>query len=98
MSYLKMQGTVLNVLETPKGVNRDGEEYGGYHQVQLLCDEPLKNGEIRKQMFTFRCDEPETFKGRLGKPVSVPVGVFVKAGSMHFYMARQLVARKPSEV
>jgi len=88
MTMLTLHGQVVNVLETPKGTKRDGSEYGGYHQVQMICEEPLRNGERRMQLFTLATDVPEAFKRVLGRHVSVPVGVFARAGTLHFYLQK----------
>ena len=71
MSMLLMTGQVLNVLQTPEGTNREGTKYGGYHQVQLLCEEVLQNGEKRNSLFTLTCEEPDKFKKLTGQNVAV---------------------------
>lgn len=89
MSMLTLAGQVMNVLETPKGVNKKtGEEYGGYHQVQLLCREELQNGETRMQLQTLSTDHPEAFKPLQGKVVRVPVGAFARGGTLHFFIPK----------
>lgn len=85
---LQLQGKVANILVTPEGKNREGQEYGGIHQVQLLCEEVLRNGEKRLALFTLRCDHPEAFKPFAGQEVRVPVGVFVKGNALTFYMQK----------
>lgn len=88
MSMLLMTGQVANVLETPKGTNREGQEYGGYHQVQLLCEQSLSNGETRMEIFTLRTDNPEEFRKHTGKQISVPVGCFARGNNLNFYMEK----------
>lgn len=88
MSMLTLNGQVMNVLEMPAGTKKDGTEYGGYHQVQLLCEEPLKNGEKRMNLFTLSCDDPEPFRKAIGRPVSVPVGVYARGGAISFYLQK----------
>jgi len=89
MTMLQMTGQVLNVLEAPKGVSKKtGEEYGGYHQVQLLCEEELQNGETRMQLQTLTTDHPEAFQQYQGKPVRVPVGAFARGGSLYFFIPK----------
>jgi len=88
MTMLTLQGTIANVLLTPAGTSKDGSEYGGYHQVQLMCEEDLKNGEKRLALFTLRTDQPAEFQELLGSTVRVPVGVFARAGTLNFYMQR----------
>ena len=88
MSMLSLTGEVMNVLLTPKGTNREGKEYGGYHQVQLLCEEPLTNGETRMSLFTLATDAPQAFAALRSRRVRVPVGVFARSNALHFYLQR----------
>lgn len=89
MSMLMMTGQVANVLEAPKGVSKKtGEQYGGYHQVQLLCQEELQNGETRMQLHTLSTDHPEAFRAVKGRSVRVPVGAFARGGSLHFFIPK----------
>ena len=88
MSMLMMTGEVFNVLQTPVGTNREGQQYGGDHQVQLMGDTPLTNGEIRKELVTLRTDHPEAFKKLVGKTVAVPIGAFVRSGGIVYYLQR----------
>lgn len=88
MSMLKMTGQVMNVLEVPRGTKRDGTEYGGYHQVQLMCQEPLKNGESRFNLFTLSTDDPQGFRKAQGQTVTVPVGAFARGGQMFFFLQK----------
>lgn len=83
---LLLSGTVANVLETPVGTRKDGTEYGGFHQVQMLCEEPLTNGGTRLGLFTLRCDDVELFEKLKGRRVRVPVGAFARAGAIHYYL------------
>jgi len=93
MSMLLMTGKVLNVLLTPEGVNREGEKYGGRHQVQLLCEESLQNGEKRNSLFTLTCEEPDQFKKLSGQNIAVPVGCFARGGVLSFYMEKGGIPR-----
>ena len=36
---------MINVFETPKGVTRDGKEYGGESKIQVMYENTLANGE-----------------------------------------------------
>jgi hypothetical protein len=89
MSYLSLVGQVAGIYESPKGVNREtGEEYGGSHYVQMLCDEQMRNGEHKLSLFTLRTDSPHLFEPHRGGSVSVPVGVYVRNGAVAFYLAK----------
>jgi hypothetical protein len=78
-----MHGQVANVLVTPEGTTRDGKDYGGKHQIQLLCEEVLRNGEKRLQLFTLNTNRPDDYKA--GTVADVPVGVFVTPKGVQFY-------------
>lgn len=83
MSYLRLCGKVANHLVTPEGKTREGNDYGGKHQVQLLCEETLRNGETRLQLFTLNTNRPEAYA--VGTEAQVPVGVFVTPKGVQFY-------------
>ena len=85
---LLLIGTILNVLEVPKGTKKDGTAYGGYHQVQLMCEETLNNGEKRMDLMTMSTDHPEPFAEKKGSSVMVAVGVFARGGTLNFYMQK----------
>jgi hypothetical protein len=88
MSMLMMTGEVFNVLQTPVGTNKEGQQYGGDHQVQIMGDNPLTNGEVRKELVTLRTDHPEAFKKLVGKTVAVPIGAFVRNSSIIYYLQK----------
>lgn len=87
MSMLTMEGIVVHTFEAPKGVTKDGDEYGGNDKVQLLCEQHLKNGETRNELFTLTCQRSD-FEPLKGKPVRVPVGAMVNRGSVMFYIPK----------
>ena len=49
---LVLEGILINVFETPKGVTKDGKEYGGESKIQVLYENTLANGEKRTEMET----------------------------------------------
>jgi hypothetical protein len=86
MSMLTLNGTVANIYEAPKGVNKEtGEAYGGQHRIQVMCENTLKNGEKRIELVDLTVDDVTTYREAIGKPVSVPVGVYVASGKPAFY-------------
>lgn len=83
---LSLTGTVVNVYESPKGVSKDtGEVYGGQSRIQLMCENVLKNGQKRMDLIDLSVGDVLPYRDALGKPVSVPVGVYVNAGKPAFY-------------
>jgi len=91
---LFLQAQVLNVFQTPEGVNRQtGEEYGGQHRVQLIYQDTLRNGETRMQPVDLTTDHPQAYEA--GATVSVPVRVFSPPqGGVRFAEAGPPQARK----
>ena len=86
MSMLTLNGTVANIYEAPKGVNKDtGEAYGGQHRIQVMCENTLKNGEKRIELVDLTIEDIQPYREAIGKPVRVPVGVYVNAGKPAFY-------------
>jgi hypothetical protein len=87
MSFLTMRGQAVQVYESPKGKNREtGEEYGGTHHVQLLCEDTLKNGEVKMALFTLRTDQPALFRPSIGKVLNVPCSAYVRGNEVAFYL------------
>ena len=50
--YVGFRGHLINVFETPKGVTKDGKEYGGESKIQVMYENTLANGEKRTDMET----------------------------------------------
>ena len=42
---LVLEGILINVFETPKGVTKDGKEYSGESKIQVMYENTLANGE-----------------------------------------------------
>ena len=45
-----LSGTLINIFETPKGKDKDGQEYGGDFKLQILHENTLRNGEKRADL------------------------------------------------
>ena len=83
MSMLTLNGTIMNTYTTPKGKNREGEEYGGQEKIQIMCENTMKNGESRNELIDLTV--PDAAKYGKGESVNIPVGVFVLKGEAKFY-------------
>lgn len=83
---LELTGLIRNVLVTPEGVTREGEKYGGRHQVQVEVVERLRNGHDRIQVLTLGCDEIAPYSALQGQQARIPVGVFARGGNLQFYI------------
>lgn len=93
MSYLTMKGTLVNVLETPKGIaKKTGEAFGGRDQIQLLCKEDLKNGETRMVLQTLTLPEgtaAKPYEALRGKEVKLAVTPYVMGGKLIYGLGVQ---------
>lgn len=85
-----LNGTVIHIFETPKGVNKKtGEEYDSQDKVQILGDVPLLNGQTRKDMITITTHDIESLKSMVGKAVRLPVGMFAQGkGLITYFMPK----------
>ena len=87
---LTLNGTVANIYESPKGVNKTtGEAFGGQHRIQIMCENTLQNGEKRIELVDLTIDDVQPYREAIGKPVSVPVGVYINAGKPAFYALKK---------
>ena len=85
MAMLTLNGVVQNVLDVPARTDKKtGEVFPAKTQVQIMAENTLQNGQKRLELVTLTTDHPEAFRKLLGRPVSVPVGVFA-AGAVTFY-------------
>lgn len=83
---LTLHGQIVNVFETPRGVNREtGEEYGGQWKVQILAENLLRNGQTRTELVDLTVEDPAPFQRLQGKRVRVPVGAFVSGNAIRYF-------------
>lgn len=91
MTMLSLTGKVANVYVSPVGKKKDtGEAYGGDSRLQLICDVVLRNGETRVEVQDLLCHNPEKFRKEKGKEVTVPVGFYISAGQVRFYLIEEV--------
>ena len=77
MAMLTLNGIVQNVLDVPARTDKKtGEIYPAKHQIQILAENDLPNGQKRLDLVTLTTEHPEAFRKLVGRSVSVPVGVF----------------------
>ena len=89
MSMLTLNGTVVNVFQAPKGVNKKtGEEFGGQDRVQVMAENILQNGEKRVDLVNLTVENPQPYVTLTGKRVRVPVGVFCSGNAIHYFVPK----------
>ncbi|WP_309568453.1 hypothetical protein [Achromobacter aegrifaciens] len=76
---LLMTGQLLNVFENPKGISKDGKEFGGQSKIQVLGEVLLQNGEVKRELVDLTCHDIGCFSPHLGASISFPVGVMSAA-------------------
>lgn len=89
---LTLHGTLINVYEAPKGVSKEGKEYGGQSRIQIMAENVLQNGEKKVELVDLTVEDTKPFIGSLQKLVRVPVGVFVSAGKICYYVLKSVGA------
>lgn len=82
-----LKGQLLNVFETPKGVTKEGEEYGGDSRIQVLHENTLKNGSKRADLVELTVDDVSPYLGKVGSDISVPVSISVWQGKLSVKVA-----------
>lgn len=86
MSMLTLNGTILNVFDTPASTDKKtGEIRPASTRIQIQAENTLENGQKRFDMVTLKIADGEAYKKLTGKPVRVPVGAFVANGSIMYY-------------
>ena len=81
---LTLNGRIMNVYQSPKGVNKDtGEEYGGTDRIQLICETRLKNGSDKMELIDLNVNDAKTYK--VNDDVNIPVGVYVVGNQPKYY-------------
>lgn len=83
-----LNGQVLHVFVSPKGTNKQGEEYGGQDKVQILGDLPLPDGQTRKEMITLTTDQGPALEKAIGRSVTAPVAFWAKGGTIGQYIPK----------
>lgn len=90
MSMLTLNGTVLNVFDTPASTDRKtGEVRPASTRVQIQAENTLENGQKRFDMVTLKVQDGEAYRKLTGQPVRVPVGAFVSNGAILYYALRE---------
>ncbi|ELF6656941.1 MULTISPECIES: hypothetical protein [Enterobacterales] len=72
---LSMTGQLLNVFENPRGVTKEGREYGGNYKIQVLGAVTLQNGETKNDLVDLTCHDIAAFRPLMGQRISFPIGV-----------------------
>ena len=66
---LTLNGTVANIYESPRGVNKTtGEAFGGQNRIQLMCENMLQNGEKRIELVDLTIEDIQPYREAIGKP------------------------------
>lgn len=81
----RLDGELINCFRQPAS-----EKYPESFKVQILGETTTPAGETRKEMLTLSASPAqwEALKSRVGRPVSVPVGLFVRGGSLYAYIPK----------
>jgi hypothetical protein len=86
MSMLTLNGTVLNVFDTPPSTDKKtGEIRPAATRVQIQAENTLENGQKRFEMVNLKVANGDSYRKLQGQSVRVPVGAFASGGGIVFY-------------
>ena len=87
-SMLMMTGQLLNVFRSPKGVNKDGKDFGGQDKIQILGSVTLQNGETQNKLVDLTCHDLSAFERLVGKQIAFPVSVMASGGNVVYFIPK----------
>jgi len=78
---LKLTGTLLNIFKSNDFTKEDGTVVPGKTKLQLLVKMPMKNGQIKNELYdlSIPVEKLEPYKQKVGKEVEVEVALIGKA-------------------
>ena len=79
---LVLEGILINVFETPKGVTKDGKIWRRI-KIQVMYENTLANGEKRTEMETLTVADTSPYLNKKNSPVRVPVALNVYQGKAY---------------
>lgn len=86
MSMLTLNGVVQNVFRMEASTDKKtGEIRPAADRVQIMAENTLQNGETRIELVTLKVETGEAYRALLGRPVRVPVGVFVSGLAVQYF-------------
>jgi hypothetical protein len=85
----KVTGEIINLFDSPAN-----EKYEASFKVQLLGEHRLPDGQIKKEMLTLGVPRTvyDSLQGKVGQSVTLPVGMFVKAGQLNVYFPKASIS------
>lgn len=87
----KVSGTIINAFHSPAT-----EKYEASYKVQLLGDNPLIDGQVKKEMLTLNVPLSifDKLKPAIGQIVTLPIGFYIKNGLLVTFFPKHSVAEK----
>lgn len=82
-----IQGKVHKIFTAPGGKDRkSGADYAESHKLQLICEVPLRNGEVKDELFTMTIPGGSSaalkLQEAIGTDVTLPVGLSVSGSKI----------------
>jgi len=82
-----IQGQIHKIFTAPGGKDRKtGQEYPESHKLQMICAVPLRNGEIKDELYTMSIPGGPTaarkLQEALGTEVTLPVGLSISGSKI----------------
>lgn len=87
----KVSGTIINAFHSPAS-----EKYEASYKIQLLGDNPLVDGQVKKEMLTLNVPLPifDRFQSAIGQVVTLPIGFYIKNGTLVTFFPKHSTGEK----
>jgi hypothetical protein len=86
---IELTGTVINVFNSPAGVNKKGESYEARSKIQVLGEMALPQGGHQNQLIDLSVDDPAAYTSFLNERIRVSVGVMAGLGRVVTFYIRK---------
>lgn len=81
---LLLEGMVINVYKSPDYKDREtGTVKLGSNRIQLMVDNPMANGEVRKDLVTLLVEDPSQYQE--GTTARIPVSCMARGSQVTFF-------------
>lgn len=82
-----IQGQVHKIYTAPGGKDRKtGAEYPETHKLQMICEVPLRNGEVKDELYTMTIPggskQASKLQEAIGTDVTLPVGLSISGSKI----------------
>lgn len=87
----KVSGTIINAFHSAAT-----EKYEASYKIQLLGDNPLVDGQVKKEMLTLNVPRIvfDKLHAAIGQVVTLPIGFYIKNGTLVTFYPKHATGEK----